>query len=341
MPAVFLYIVIALLTLGIGLLLYLVFGLKSKLEKPVDDTSLKVMMEWMKDIKSGTEATRESMQKSIDDSKEHINARLTKAAEYIGELKKEMGGLTQIGPDIRRLSETLASPKLRGNFGEEILENMLAQVLPRSGYQTQHRFSNGEVVDVAIVTGERLLPIDSKFSMENFRLMIEAKEEAAADNLRKAFLRDVKKRVDEVRKKYILPQEGTHDFALMFVPSEGVYQEVIQDVSTMDYARSKRVIPVGPNSLFVYLQSVLMSLRGLQINRVAQQILDLVSAIKQESDKVASILGTLTNHIKNAGNTMSSVNQDFGKLQQHIHSASELQLEDTKEEIPEKVGSPE
>jgi DNA recombination protein RmuC len=333
----FLYIIIAILVAGFGVLLYLVFSLKKQTEKPVDDSSMKIMMEWMKDMKQSTENTREGMQKSIDETNKAINERLDNAARVIGLLSKELGGISQVGPDIRRLTETLASPKLRGNFGEEMLENMLQQALPNSGFEIQHKFKNGEVVDAIINVGEKILPIDSKFSMENFRLYKEAKTDEAAEGLKKAFLKDVKKRVDEIHKKYILPQENTFDFALMYIPSEGVFSEVLDDSTTLTYAREKKVYFVSPNTLYHHLQIILLSLRGQKINQAAQQILAMISGIKQESDKFGRNLDVLGNHIKNAGNTMGTVVNDFTKLKSSISNASSLKLDDAKADEPQKL----
>ncbi len=330
----FLYIIIAILVAGFGVLLYLIYSLKKQTEKPVDDSGMKIMMEWMKDMKQSTENTREGMQKSIDETNKAINERLDNAARVIGLLSKELGGISQVGPDIRRLTETLASPKLRGNFGEEMLENMLQQALPNSGFEIQHKFKNGEVVDAIINVGEKILPIDSKFSMENFRLYKEAKTDEAADGLKKAFLKDVKKRVDEIHKKYILPQENTFDFALMYIPSEGVFSEVLDDSATLTYAREKKVYFVSPNTLYHHLQIILLSLRGQKINQAAQQILAMIAGIKQESDKFGKNLDVLGNHIKNAGNTMGTVVNDFSKLKTSISNASSLKLEGEK--IPEQ-----
>jgi DNA recombination protein RmuC len=324
------YVIIALLVAGFGILLYLLLDMKRRASQPQDNDSLKVMMEWMKDIKEGSERTREGVERNIQETNKTINERLDNAAKVIGELRQQMGSVTQIGPDIRRLSEVLASPKARGNFGEEMLENMLSQVLPASSYQTQFKFRNGEIVDVIVRVGEKILPIDSKFSMENFRLYKEAKEDEAAENLKKTFLRDIKKRIDEIHKKYILPQEGTFDFALMYIPSEGVFSEALEDMTTLTYAREKKVYFVSPNTLYHHLQIVLLSLRGQQVNAVAEQILRMVSGIKQESDKFGRNLGVLSNHIKNAGNTMGTVSNDFIKLQANIANAATLQLEETK-----------
>lgn len=338
MQTTILYIFLTLLFIGFGLLFYFIFNLKKATEKPPEDQVLKVMMEWMKEIKQSSEATREGMQKSINETNKAINERLDNAGRVIAQLTKELGGISQVGPDIRRLTETLASPKLRGNFGEEMLENMLSQALPKTGYNIQHKFKNGEVVDAIIFVGDRILPIDSKFSMENFRLYKEAKTEEAAEGLKKAFLKDVKKRVDEIHKKYILPQENTFDFALMYIPSEGVFSEVLDDTATLTYAREKKVYFVSPNTLYHHLQIILLSLRGQKINEAAQQILAMITGIKQESDKFGRNLEILGNHIKNAGNTMGIVSNDFLKLKSSIQNASSLKLEDsTKKAVEQKL----
>lgn len=332
-----LYVLIGILIVGFGVLLKMLYDMRKKAESPEQDQSLKIMMEWMKEIKSGTDATREGMQKSINETNKAINERLDNAARVIAGLNKELGSMSQIGPDIRRLTETLASPKLRGNFGEEMLEQMLSEILPQDSYSFQFRFKNGETVDAIVRFGEnRILPIDSKFSMENYRLYHEAKTEDAAENLRKTFLRDIKKRIDEIHKKYILPQEGTFDFALMYVPSEGVYHELIQDADLTDYARGKHVIPLGPNSLFVYLRNIVVSLRGQEINRMAAEILKMITGIKQESDKFNRHLEVLSTHIKNAGNSMGMVTGEFSKLSGSISNAASLKLE-TKETEAEKI----
>ena len=322
-----LYIIIALLLVGFGILLYMLMAMKKATEKPQDNETMKVMMEWMKDIKAGTEETRVGMQQSINETNKQINERLTEAAKVIGGLQGKLGEMSQIGPDIRRLSEVLASPKARGNFGEEMLENMLAQVLSKNSYKSQFKFKNGEVVDMAVFVGEKILPVDSKFSMENFRLYKEAKEDDAAENLKKAFLRDIRKRIDEIHKKYILPQENTFDFALMYIPSEGVFHEALEDMATVEYARVKKVYMVSPNTLYHHLQIILIALRGQQVNEVAEKLLHMVSGIQQESDKFGKNLGVLNNHIKNAGNTMGVVANDFIKLQSNIKNAATLQME--------------
>ncbi|MGE5392535.1 MAG: DNA recombination protein RmuC [Candidatus Saccharibacteria bacterium] len=318
------YALIGLIVIGFAGIFWLILKAGKRTQ---EDEALKVMMEWMKEIKSGTEATRESMQNNLFQTNKAINERLDAAARAVGELKKEMGSLSQIGPDIRRLTETMSSPKLRGNYGEEILENMLTDVFPKEFCKFQYRFKNGETVDAALLIGEQLLPIDSKFSMENYRLYKQAQTDEAGEKLRKEFLKDVKKRIDEIHKKYILPQEGTFDYAIMFIPSEGVYMEVAGDPDIQVYGRNKKVVIVGPNTLNVTLRAVLVSLKGQQIGKAAQKVLTMISGIKQESDKFGRTLDVLTNHMKNASNAMGTVNDGYSKLRTQISNTANLQLD--------------
>jgi DNA recombination protein RmuC len=330
MSEIIIYIILAVLVAGFAVLIYFVR------KKPGESESTKIMMEWMRDIKKDTDTTRDTVQKSINETNKAINERLDNAGRVIAKLTEQLGGVSQIGPDIRRLTETLASPKMRGNFGEEILESLLSQVLPRTSYDTQYKFKNGETVDAVIRIGDKILSIDSKFSMENFRLYKEAKEDDAAIGLKKTFLRDIKKRVDEIHKKYILPQENTYDFALMFIPSEGVYIEVADDVETMNYTRNKKVVFVGPNTLYLTLQTFLVSLKGQQINKAAKDILNMISGIKQESEKFGKTLDVLGTHVKNTNLAMDKVGGSYVKLKANIDNASDLELPEARTENKEQ-----
>ena len=325
------YVLVGIILAGFAGVLYLILDMRKKADQSKDADSMKVMVEWMKEMKQDTEATRQVMDKTLNETNKQINERLDNAGRVIASLSKELGNMNQIGPDIRRLAETLSSSKMRGNFGEEMLENMLGQILPKGSYAMQYRFKNGETVDAIVKVGETILPIDSKFSLENFRFYKEAQDDKLAEDYQKAFFKDTKKRIDEIHKKYILTGEGTFDFALMYVPSQGVYEEIIMNSEMMDYGRNQRVIAVGPNSLYTYLQSIVLSLRGQQINKIAQEILRMVGGIKQESDKFAKNLDTLGNHVKNTYNTMGSISADFSKLRSNIGIAASLQAEETEE----------
>jgi len=315
---------------GFAVLLFLQLRKKEEVKK--DDEALKIMMEWMKEIKQGTESSKHTTEQNIKDLNKAINERLDNAGKVISALTRELGGVSQIGPDIRRLTETLTSPKLRGNFGEEILENLLTDVFPKELCKFQYRFKNGEVVDAALMIGDILIPIDSKFSMENYRLYKEAKTDESSDSLKKAFLKDVKKRIEEIHRKYILPQEGTLDYAFMFIPSEGVYMEVAEDMDAQAFARSKKVVVVGPNTLNINLRAILVSLRGQQIGKAAQQVLAAINGIRQESDKFGRTLDTMANHVKNTNNSMATIVESYSKLRNQIINASNLQLDEEKQQ---------
>lgn len=325
-----LFIVSGVLFVAVIVLIYFVIQVKNQTANKDDTETQRLLFDLMRELKTEMSVDRELNQKNVHETNKQINDRLTEAARVIGDLQGKLGEMSQIGPDIRRLSETLSSSKMRGNFGEEMLENMLSQILPKGSYAMQYRFKNGETVDAIVKVGETILSIDSKFSLENFRLYKEAQDDKLAADYQKAFFKDVKKRVDEIHKKYILPSENTFDFALMYVPSQGIYEEIIINNEMSDYSRSKRVITVGPNSLYTYLQSIVLSLRGQQINKIAHEIVKMVTGIKQESDKFARTLDVLGNHVKNTYNTMGGVSTDFDKLRGKIVIAAELQAEETE-----------
>jgi DNA recombination protein RmuC len=160
---------------------------------------------------------------------------LDKAAAVIKDVGKEVGQMSEIGRSMKELHDFLKSPKLRGNIGEQVLKDLISQMFPKNSFHLQYEFKSGEKVDAAIKTDAGILPIDSKFPMENFQKMTKANDEKEKIILEKEFIRDVKKHIDAISKKYILPREGTMDFALMYVPSESVYYELVNLTDVMDY----------------------------------------------------------------------------------------------------------
>ena len=223
-------------------------------------------------------------------SMDNTNTRLDNSARYMVELEKRLAvlgekteALALIGKDVSRLSDVFQSPKLRGNLGELILENLLEQIFPRENYELQHKFqSDNTVVDAIIKIGGRMVPVDAKFPLENFRRIYSADAgDEQKTKMRKEFLNDVKKHIDAIAGKYIKPGEGTFEFALMYIPSETIYYEIItrderlsEGSSLVDYAKKAKVVPVSPNSFYAYLQVIVFGLKGMEIEKSAREIQD-------------------------------------------------------------------
>lgn len=206
----------------------------------------------------------------------------------------------EISRDISSLQELLRAPKFRGQMGETMLENLLSQVLPKDHYQMQYRFSSSDTVDAVIRLGERLVPIDAKFSLENFQKMIEMPSENEKNTYRRKFIQDVKNRIDEIAAGYIRPQDNTYDFALMYVPAENVYYETIIKEDLFSYCLAKKVIPVSPNTFYAYLEVICLGLKGLKIEENAKVILKNLSTLSNEIGKFKEEFDVLGSHLINA-----------------------------------------
>ena len=228
---------------------------------------------------------------------------------------------------MKDLQQFLASPKLRGNIGEQVLKELLKQFLPQESFNLQYTFKSGEKVDAAIKTSAGIIPVDSKFPMENFRKMQEDKTYV------KTFESDVKKHIDDISRKYILTDEGTLDYALMYIPSEAVYYEIVNNQTLFDYAQGKRILPVSPTTFYAYIKAILMSFEGQKIEKQAQEILSSLRAIKKDYGKVEENLGTLQKHLVNATNMMGNVFTSFTNLGQKITSTQNLDEGVKKKEL--------
>lgn len=282
-----------------------------------------VLVEWLK-----------SSQDLLAQNTRDINERLDRAAKVIGELQKEAGQFSEISRGMRELQEFLQSPKLRGNIGEEVLKDLLGQTFPKHAIHLQYQFKSGDKVDAALKTDAGILPIDSKFPMENFQRMMKEENKVDRERAKKEFARDVKKHIDDIGKKYILPEEGTVDFAIMYVPSEAVYYEIVNIEEAMKHARNQRVYPVSPTTLYAHLRIILMSFEGKRIEQQARQVLSSIRAIQKDYEKVGGVMNVLGKHVTNAYNTMSAVVSSFTQLGQKISSTQAIEKE-TVEEIKE------
>ena len=256
--------------------------------------------------------------KTLTEWLKSTNNRLDEQARQLAQTAKSIGEFSEIGRSMKELETFLASPKLRGGLGEQILKELLDQSLPKQTFNLQHSFRSGARVDAVIKTTAGIIPIDSKFSLENFKKM------QADKTFQKEFEKDIKNRVDEISEKYILPDEGTVDFALMYVPSESIYYEVVNS-SLIDYAYKKRVMPVSPSTFYAFLRSVMLSFEGQKIAAEIKNIQQALRAIHTETSKFAEILGTLQTHINNSYNTMSKVASQFSSLSSKVDSVQKIE----------------
>lgn len=266
----------------------------------------------------------QQLQKSTGD----LNTRLDNAARVVQEVSKGLGGLQEatrrvfdVGKDIASLQEILRAPKLRGGLGELFLGDLLGQILPAAHFSLQYRFKTGEAVDAVIRLGSGLVPVDSKFPLENFRRVIETASDEERKAAKKKFVADVKKHIDAIASKYILPDEGTFDFALMYIPAENVYYEIIikdesadTDKGVLNYAFSRRVIPVSPNSFYAYLQTILLGLKGLHIEEQAKEILQGLARLSGEFDKFRQDFDVVGKHIANTKAKYDEADKRLEKL---------------------------
>lgn len=314
---------------GFGVLVFLVkkwLGELSEKQKPSEE-----LLEIIKMLQQGSKEDRKVLLDSLQKNTQALNERLDNAARIIGLVQRNIGEMSEIGRGMKELQEFLKSPKLRGNIGEQILKELLGQMLPKQSFHLQYTFKSGATVDAVIKTGNGIIPVDSKFPMENFRKLTSAKNDEEKKLLDREFEKGVKKHIDDISKKYILTEEGTIDYALMYIPSESVYYEVVNSSSLFDYAATKRVLPVSPMTFYAYMRAILMSFEGQKIEQQAKKILQTIRAVQKDYLKVEDNLGVLGRHVTNAYNQMSNVLSSFTLLGQKLSSTHSLE-EGKKEE---------
>ncbi len=305
------------------------FALNKRLSQDKQDP---ILTEWLKSVQSSLDLSNRNINTTLQQSYRELYHRLDKTTEIMGELKKEAGSFSEIGRSMRDLQQFLQSPKLRGNIGERVLKDLISQIFPKSSFHLQYSFKTGTIVDVAIKTDAGILPIDSKFPMENFQKMVKAKTTKERKSYKAALVRDVRKHVRDISTKYILPEEDTLDFALMYVPSESVYYEIVNHPEILDYASRQRVYPVSPTTLYAHLQTILLSFEGKKIATKSKQVFALLRSVQKDYEKLETNLNVLNKHLNNAYTQMGSTRQNFTTLGQKLTSTRTLDTgkEDTE-----------
>ncbi len=285
---------------------------------------LKYFRDDLRSLRDSLDTTKDTINSSLALNTKDINDRLIRATEVIGDLKKEAGAFSEVSRSMKSLQDYLQSPKLRGNIGEMVLKDLISQIFPTSSYRLQHSFKSGNIVDAVIKTDAGLLPIDSKFPMENFQKLMSQASKSQQEVYRRAFTRDIKAHVTAISKKYILPEENTLDFALMYIPSESVFYELAGSEELMEFARANRVYPVSPNTLYAALQTILLSFEGKKIESRAKEVFKLMRGIQKDFSKTTDSMAILGSHLTNAYNKYSDVQSQFNQISQKLSSTREL-----------------
>lgn len=286
------------------------------------------LIEWLKELGARMERSSAAVDQKLSANMSLFNNRLDSASQTIAQVNKSIGEFSEIGRSMQQLQIFLQSPKLRGNIGEHILSDLLGQHFPSHSYTTQYTFKNGERVDAILKTAQGIIPIDAKFPLQNFRAMMDEADQTQKNVLKRGFERDVKKHIQDISKKYILSAEGTVDYAIMYIPSESVYYEIINNQSLFDFAGAQKVLPVSPMSFYAYMKAILMSFEGQRIQSQAKEILNILRSIKKDYEKTEEQLSVLTKHITNAYNQTAQVNRQvtiLGQKIEHTHMISNLE----------------
>jgi DNA recombination protein RmuC len=233
--------------------------------------------------------------------------------------------------DLARLEQALRPPKARGGFGEILLGNLLRDRLPPDAYALQHGFAGGERVD-AVIRADRLVPVDAKFPLDNYERLASAESDDERTLHEKAFARDLKQHIDAIATKYVRPAEGTYDFALMYLPSEAVYYELVcgKTGSLLTYAHERRVFPVSPTTFTAYLQVIVLGLKGLQIEQHAQEVMAYCAQLQRDFGRFKEDFELVGTHVGRAQSKYAEAEKRLDRFEGKLEQASERDALDTE-----------
>ena len=353
------YILILLVVTVIGLLIGLVM-ISQKLRELKSSSAVELMKSDVTELSRNIQGLQQSLGEKVETGNHamqtNMQKQLSESAKLISDVTKQLTKLDEtnrrvvdVADELKTLQTVLQNTKQRGVFGEYYLKSVLENVLPPNNFQMQYKFKNGDIVDAVIFLDKnKILPIDSKFSLENYNRMIAAKNKEEKDRLLTKVKNDLKMRIDETS-KYILPNENTMDFAFMFIPSESLYYDLlVSNVGTgsssrdlIEYAfRDKKVIVVSPTSFMAYLQTVLQGLRSLQIEEQAKDIQKRVGQLSSHLQKFDEYMGklgrsleTTVNQYNNAHKELGKVDKDMIKISDTEPAIKQIEIEKPKQDL--------
>jgi DNA recombination protein RmuC len=280
-----------------------------------------------------------------------LDRRLESASRTTTEIHRQLGKVDQANAEIltrakelARLEQALRPPKARGGFGEMLLANLLADTFPRDKYELQYGFKDGERVDAVIRLDRALVPVDAKFPLDNYNRLVEAGSDAERELHAKQFCRDIKLHVDAIAQKYIRPDEGTYEFALMYLPAEAVYYELVCNrlggaSSPLAYALERKVIPVSPSTLHAYLLVIILGFKGLQIEEHAREVMAYVAQLGKDFGRFKEDFELVGTHLGRAQTKFGDAEKRLSRFETKLERAAESELaelppSETVQELP-------
>lgn len=350
----FLYMENLIIIIGIvilGAIIYLIY--RQQHQTPADEKEKNLFVEYVeslrKEIRESSQDSRRETQEKLDKIQERLakglehssnslQKQFAQSAKLITDVTEKLTKLDETNKQVLGFSEQMQSlenilknPKRRGILGEYFLEALLAQVFQPNQYQLQYKFKNGDIADAVIFFNKKVIPIDAKFSLEKYNKIMEEKDEKRREQLEKEFKMDVKNRIDETS-KYILPKEDTTEFAIMFIPAEGIYYNLlIYKVGTIDvnandlieYAFKKGVMIVSPTSFYAYLQTILQGLKALQMNDSIKDVVNKVGDLGRHLNSYEVYMQKMGNSLGTTVNMYNSAYKEFGKIDKDIHKITD------------------
>ena len=329
---------IVLILCTLGLLVWLICShFAGRKDLAGQSTAIGLLHQQLEALKATQDNTKDSLQKSLQSGQINLTQSLQSSQKILSHLNTQIGELQGsnkqmllLGTEVKRLQNILSSPKLRGQMGEWSLSNLLENILPKDSYSLQHGFKDGKIVDAIVRMNDFSVPIDAKFPLPAFEATAKAETDQEKVSCRKQFLKDVTIHIDKIPSNYIRPAENTLDFALMYLPAENIYYETIvkYDGDTKDilqYSLDKKVIPVSPNLLYVYLMTVVMGLHGLQIEKQAAEIRQNLKKLNADFVQFLSNWDTLGSHIRKTVNKYDEANK---KLDRFGSQLNQIQTEE-------------
>jgi len=321
----------------IALIVVVFLLLKRKPEKK-DDGSLLMLQQQINQISQVLDSKLSESNKSLQQQFSQSASIIRNVTEKLTRLDETNKQVVGFADQLQGLQDILKNPKQRGILGEYYLETVLKNVLPPSSYQMQYSFSNGEIVDAVVFVDKRIIPIDSKFSLENYNKILETRDPIEKKRYETAFVNDLKLRIDETS-KYVRPEEKTMDFAFMFIPSEAVYYDLLinkvgaiaEDTNNLIYyAGKKKVVVVSPTSFLAYLQTVLQGLRNQKISEQAQTII-------KEVERLGKHLFVYSEHMKRLGQHLDTTVSSYNKAGKELEKIDKDVVKITDGEVRIKI----